>query len=90
MNAEPGKPQLGGQLDWRNLLTELEHRRVVRYRANLVAHEFVDIHAAIEREPAVKELHFEHCVVVPQRARPTKTDVPVLVITQLRQHVGKL
>ncbi len=87
VHPEACEPKLGGQLHRRHTLAEFEHCRIVGNGAHGTVHHLVDIHAVVIRKATMKELHFEHRVVVPQCAHAAKTDVAVLFIAQFRQHL---
>jgi hypothetical protein len=90
VNAETREPGLGRQLAERGVLAEIEHRRAVEDGAHARIADLEQVHAPIEVEAAMEELHLEHRLAPPDRVGRAIADVAVLVVTQVRDRLGQL
>ncbi len=90
MNSKACESQVRRKRGLGHARTEIEHRRVVEHRTRDSTAHLGDVDASIEVKTPVEELHFEQGTVVPERARPLKTDVAILLEGELRDSVGQL
>jgi len=90
VHAEACEPGLGRQLAERGVLAEIEHRGAVEDRAHARVAHLEQVHAPIEVEATMEELHFEHRLTPPDRVGRAVADVTVLVVTEVRNCLGQL
>src|ERR1700680_2797437 len=89
MHSEARVAEVRRNLRWLQQMPESEELRAVRHRASTRRADLGDVEALAGAVTAMKELHLEQGLAMPQSTRGAEADVPVLVVTEIRQCWGQ-